>query len=255
MPSALVTGATSGLGAEFAGQLAEHGYDLVLVARDSERLDTTCAALRAARGVSVDPLPADLGTGDGCARVAARLQDTARPIDLLINNAGIGTYRPFGTAPVTDEERQLDLNVRAVLRLTHAAVPGMRERGHGRIINVSSVSAFAPRAGNATYAASKAWVLMFSEGLALQLANTGVTVTAVCPGFTHTEFHRRAGADMSAVPEWMWLDAAAVVRAGLTDAQRGRAISVPAARYKVLTTAARLVPRGVLRQIMRRRGY
>jgi short-subunit dehydrogenase len=218
-------------------------------------LDAGCATLRATHGVQADALPADLGTEAGCGRVAARLQDTAQPVDLLINNAGIGTYRPFGSSPVTDEERQLDVNVRAVLRLSHAAVPVMRERGNGQIINVSSVSAFVPRAGNATYAASKAWVLMFSEGLSLQLADTGVTVTVVCPGFTHTEFHQRAGADMSAVPEWMWLDAATVVRAALIDASRGRAVSIPDARYKAMTTAARLLPRATLRRIMARRAY
>lgn len=253
--TALITGATSGLGAEFARQLAARGHRLVLVARDTDRLDTGCASLRSAHGVEVDTLPADLATEGGCDRVATRLRDTAEPVDLLINNAGLGTYRRFGAAPLADEERQLDLNVRAVLRLTHAAVPAMAARGRGQIINVSSVSAFVPRAGNATYAASKAWVSMFSEALSLQLAGTGVTVTAVCPGFTHTEFHQRAGADMSAVPGWMWLSTPAVVRAGLADAQRGRAISVPDARYKALTTASRLVPRAVLRRVMARRAY
>jgi short-subunit dehydrogenase len=146
----------------------------------------------------------------------------------------------------------LDLNVRAVLRLTHAAVRAMTARGSGQIINVSSVAGFVPRGGNATYSASKAWVTMFSEALAVQLAGSDVRVTAVCPGFTHTEFHERASADMSNVPDWMWLDAQDVVARGLADARRGKPVSVPSARYKALIAAARYTPRPVLRAIMRR---
>jgi uncharacterized protein len=145
--------------------------------------------------------------------------------------------------------------VRAVLRLTHAAVRAMTARGRGEIINVSSVSAYVPRQGNATYSASKAWVSMFSEALALGLAGTGVQVTAVCPGFVHTEFHERAGVDMSRVPDWMWLSADAVAAAALADARRGVPVSVPSARYKALVGAARAVPRPVLRWYMRRRSF
>jgi hypothetical protein len=152
------------------------------------------------------------------------------------------------------EEAQLDLNVRAVLRLTHAAVRAMTTRGSGRILNVSSVAGFVPRGGNATYSASKAWVTMFSEALAVQLGDCGVTVTAVCPGFTHTEFHERANADMSHVPDRMWLDAEDVVREGLAAAFAGKAISVPSRRYKALVGATRALPRPVLRAVMARRG-
>jgi short-subunit dehydrogenase len=249
VPRALVTGATAGLGAEFAHQLADRGYDLVLVARDATRLRAMAASLP---GVDVEALPADLTTDIGCRKTAERLE---RPdIDLLVNNAGMGAYAAFGTADLSVEESQLDLNVRAVLRLTHAAVRSMTGRGSGRILNVSSVAGFVPRAGNASYAASKAWVTLFSEGLALQLADSGVSVTVVCPGFTHTEFHQRAHADMSHVPERMWLDAPGVVRAALEDTFAGRTVSVPSLRYKVMATASRVLPRPMVRSVMKRRG-
>ena len=252
MGTALVTGATAGLGAEFATQLAAAGHDLVLVARDTARLEATKKTLEAARGIKVELIPADLTTTAGCDAVAARIGDAARPIDILVNNAGIGTYKPFGTATVAAEEQQLDLNVRAVLRLCHAAVNAMTARGSGQIVNISSVSAFVPRAGNASYAASKAWVTLFSEALSLQLAGSGVTVTAIHPGFSHTEFHERAHADMSHVPDRMWLDAKDVVAEGLADAAAGKPLSTPSRQYKVMVAAARIVPRSVLRQLVSR---
>jgi hypothetical protein len=255
MPTALVTGATAGIGAEFARQLAAQGNDLVLVARDAARLEATRDELSARFGVHVAVLPADLITDEGCAAVSARITDASRPVDLLVNNAGFGMYRRFGDGELADEERQLDLNVRAVLRLTHAAVRAMTARGSGRIINVSSVAGFVPRGGNATYSASKAWVTMFSEALAVQLAGSGVTVTAVCPGFTHTEFHERASADMSHVPDRMWLAAETVVSEGLADAMKGKPISVPSRQYKTLVAATRTVPRPLLRRIMARRAF
>lgn len=251
--TALVTGATAGLGAEFARQLAGAGTNLVLVARDKARLETTRSQLSDQHHITVDVLPADLSTVDGCAQVAERLASPTAPIDTLVNNAGMGTYRRFGVGDLAAEEAMLDLNVGAVLRLTHAAVRAMTARGSGQIINVSSVAGFVPRTNNATYSASKAWVTMFSEALALQLAGSGVRVTVVCPGFTHTEFHERASANMSGVPPWMWLDAPAVVAAGLADAARGKPVSVPSARYQALVGAARYLPRPALRAIMRRR--
>jgi short-subunit dehydrogenase len=255
VPTALVTGASAGLGAEFARQLASDGEDLVLVARDKVRLDAVAAELSQRYGRQVDVISADLATDAGCAAVAARLADLEHPIEVLVNNAGIGTYRRFGKAELVDEERQLDLNVRAVLRLSHAAVQAMTARGRGRIINVSSVSAFVPRGGNATYAASKAWVTLFSEALSVQLAGSGVTVTAICPGFTRTEFHERAQADMSHVPQRMWLDVQSVVAEGLADAAKGKPVSVPSRQYKALLGAARSIPRPLLRRIMSRREF
>lgn len=251
MPTALVTGASAGLGAQFAHQLATLGHDLVLVARDAGRLEAAAQKLRDEREVAVEVLPADLSTDDGCAAVTARIE--RGDIDVLVNNAGIGTYQPFGEASLEHEEQQLDLNVRAVLRLTHAAVRVMRERGAGRVLNVSSVAGFIPRGRNATYAASKSWVTLFSEAVSVQLQGTGVTITAVCPGFTHTEFHERASADMTDVPQGMWLDAVDVVREGLADTFAGKPISVPSKRYKALSGVARTIPRPVLRAVMARR--
>jgi short-subunit dehydrogenase len=250
--TALITGATAGLGAEFARQLAVQGHDLVLVARDVARLEAARKTLSAEHGVQVEVLPADLTSDGGCAAVGARIE--SGDIDLLVNNAGMGTYQLFGVAELEREEFQLDLNVRAVLRLSHAAVRAMTARGSGRILNVSSVAGFMPRGGNATYSAGKAWVTMFSEALAVQLAGTGVTVTAVCPGFTHTEFHERARADMSKVPDRMWLEASDVVREGLAATFADKPLSIPSRRYKALVAAARMMPRPVLRVVMARRG-
>ena len=254
MTTALVTGATAGLGAEFARQLAAEGNDLVLVARDEARLESAKVALEDRHHVKVEIVSADLSTVDGCVRVAERIVSTSDPIDTLVNNAGIGTYRVFGGAELELEEHMLDLNVRAILRLSHAAVRVMTGRGAGQIINVSSVAGFVPRGGNVTYSASKAWVTMFSEALSVQLAESGVQVTAVCPGFTHTEFHERADADMSKVPDWLWLNADDVVAHGLADARKGKPVSVPSVKYKALTGAARHLPRPLLHRLMKRRG-
>jgi uncharacterized protein len=255
MPTALVTGATAGLGAEFARQLAADGYDLVLVARDTDRLELIGDELTQRHNRKVKLIAADLTTDEGCTAVAERIEQRDEAVDVLVNNAGFGMYKVFGSAPLADEERQLDLNVRAVLRLSHAAVRVMTARGSGHIVNISSVSAFVPRGSNATYAASKAWVTMFSEALSVQLTSSGVTVTAICPGFTRTEFHERANADMSHVPDRMWLDAADVVRGGLADAFAGKPVSIPTRQYRRLVTLARVVPRPLLRRVMARRNF
>jgi short-subunit dehydrogenase len=255
VPTALVTGATAGLGAEFARQLAADGHDLVLVARDTARLEAAQKQLSSDHGVTVEVLSADLTTDTGCIAVSERISDSQRPVDVLVNNAGSGMYQVFGTGALDAEERQLDLNVRAVMRLTHSAVRSMTGRGRGRIINVSSVAAFVPRGSNATYSAGKAWVTMFSEALSVQLRGSGVTVTAICPGFTRTEFHERANANMSHVPERMWLDAADVVREGLADAFAGKPVSVPSRQYRRLLLAVRVLPRPMLRRVMARRSF
>jgi uncharacterized protein len=246
---ALITGATAGLGAAFSRQLAAEGYDLVLVARDEQRLSQAKADLEQRGKIEVEALPADLATEAGRDAVAARIASDDRPVELLINNAGIGLYRGFGKAELADEDRMLDLNVRAVMHLAHAAVGAMRRRGTGMIVNIASVGGIVPRPETVTYGASKAYVIAFSEALAKLLAGTGVTVTVICPGFVHTEFHERARVDMSYLPEWMWLDADDVVRAGLADARKGKPMSIPNLKYKAIVGAARVLPRGVTRRL------
>ena len=247
-PLAVVTGPTSGIGAAFARALAGEGHDLVLVARDAARLDAAGADLTERYGVRCRSLSADLATTDGVDSVAAVLRE--EPVRVLVNNAGFGLYGRFADNDLADELRLLDLNVRSVMMLTHAAVGAMTARGGGDVVNVSSVGGFVPRASGATYVGAKAWVTGFSEALTQQLQGTGVRVCAVCPGYVHTEFHQRAEADMTHVPDWMWLDADQVVAEGLADLRRGRPVSVPSLRYKSLLTAVKLLPRPVIRKVM-----
>jgi short-subunit dehydrogenase len=245
--TALVTGATGGIGAAFARELAAEGYGLILVARDQERLRVLAGELP----VDATVLPADLSTPAGCDAVAARLTDPERPVDLLVNNAGMTLNRSFLRSTVELEEMLLRLNVNAVMRLTLAALPAMTGRGRGDIVNVSSVSGFAALMPGSTYPASKAWVTNFSESQAQLVRGMGVRVMALCPGYTRTEFHDRAGIDMTRTPGWLWLDAGAVVRAGLRDLRRGRMVSVPDWKYKLTVFGIRHAPRGLLQRVAR----
>jgi short-subunit dehydrogenase len=245
MPTALITGATAGIGAAFARRLAAEHHDLVLVARDAARLESFAAELRDLGDGTVDVLPADLTTPDGCAAVERRL--AAAPVDVLVNSAGIGIAHRFAETALEEEQRLLDLNVRAVMRLTHVAVRGMVERGRGDVVNVSSVAGFGPIGG--TYSASKAWVTTFSEALHTTVRGSGVRVLALCPGYVRTEFHERAGIEVGARTGPMWLDADRVVTDALHDLRRGRALSVPSPQYKVLSGALRHLPHGVLRAV------
>jgi short-subunit dehydrogenase len=242
---ALVTGPTAGIGRSFAQQLAARGHDLVLVARDEERLEKTAAELRAAHGVDVEVLPADLTDRVDLARVEARLADAARPVDLLVNNAGFGLKGRFLDNDVDAETAMLDVLVTAVLRLSHAALTAMAGRGRGGIINVSSVAAFLPRG---SYSAAKAWVNSFSEWAAHEYAPRGVKVMALCPGFTKTEFHERMDVDRGSAPDFMWLDADRLVATALSDFDRGRVYSIPSVQYRAIATASRLIPNSVLQR-------
>lgn len=237
--TALVTGATAGLGAEFARQLAEEGHHLVLVARDAGRLRAAADVLERDYSITAEVLPVDLADDAGVAAVVERLQDPARPVDVLVNNAGIGLLHSFEKNSLEDEKRHLRLHVQTPMELCHAALQGMLLRGSGRIINVASVAAFATRG---SYSAAKAWQVSFSRWANLAYAAGGVKVTALCPGFTHTEFHDRMGMDKTVAPRWMWLDARRVVRDGLADNAHGKAVSIPSKRYKVVSAVARILP-------------
>jgi short-subunit dehydrogenase len=247
--TALITGASAGLGAEFARQLASQGHNVVLVARDQARLQETAADLEQRYGITAEVLPADLTDDAGVGAVVVRLSDAERPVEILVNNAGTGLLHNFEENDISEEKRHLKLHAETAMELTHAALQGMLARGSGRIINVASIAAFLPRG---TYSAAKAWLLSFSRWANLAYAAKGVKVTAVCPGFTHTEFHDRMGMDKSAAPSWTWLKADRVVREGLADNLRGKAVSIPSKRYKVVAVAARVLPGRLVRGPARR---
>lgn len=246
MGTALVTGASSGLGLEFAWQLATARHDVVLVARDAERLGRLAAQLHAAAGVHAEVLPADLTDRGDLDRVAARLRADQRPVGLLVNNAGLGLGQKFVDGALAKEEAALDLMVRAVLVLSHAATESMVPRGRGAILNVASVAALLT-AG--TYSAHKAWVRTFTEGLAVELRDTGVTATALCPGLVHTEFHERAEIAAQGYPELAWLSSDRVVQAALADVRRGAVLSTPSLRYRMWSGLLRAMPRSVIRRL------
>ena len=249
MPTALVTGGTSGIGAAFARQLAARGDDLVLVARDAARLESTAAELRAAYGVEVEVLPADLSARDDVTRVAERLTDQARPVDVLVNNAGFGVHHRLTDPDPAPHERAIAVMVEAVLVLGGAAGRAMRERGHGAIVNVASTAGYMAMG---SYSAIKAWAMTYSESLANELSGTGVTVTALAPGWVRTEFHERAAIRTSSIPDQLWLEADALVAECLDDVAAGKVVSIPSRRYRALMFAVRHAPRSAVRAASRR---
>ncbi|WP_069814550.1 SDR family NAD(P)-dependent oxidoreductase [Streptomyces sp. TP-A0874] len=246
MTTALITGATAGIGAAFARRLAADGHDLVLVARGAARLRELAVDLHDRHGVEAEVLVADLSQESGITAVETRLADRRNPVDLLVNNAGFGIRGRYLEVPMAEELTMLKVHCEAVLRLTSAAAEAMRERRRGAVVNVASVAAFVPRG---TYGASKAWVVQFTQGVARDLAGTGVRLMALCPGFVRTEFHQRAGMDADRIPGWMWLDADRLVAAALRDLARGRTVSVPDPRYKAITGLLRLAPRQAVSRV------
>jgi len=249
--SALVTGASSGIGRAMTRQLVAEGAQVVAVARDTDRLDALAAELAAGPG-KVEVLEADLAAPAQLATVEARLADPDQPIDLLVNNAGFGTYGLFAELSINDEEREIQVNVVAVVRLAHAALRAMRDRGDGTILNVSSVAGLQATPGNATYGATKAFVASFSEALHEEARASGVTVTAVLPGFTRTEFQTRAGSEGRQIPGFAWQSADDCAAQALDAARAGKAFFVPGLVNKLAVGLSGPIPRGIRRRVASR---
>ncbi len=256
--TALVTGASAGIGRSFAHALAARGDDLVLVARDVARLDALAEELQDRYGVAAEVLGADLLAEDGLAAVEARLRDERSAVDVLVNNAGMGTFGDFATADIEMTEREIRLNVLALVRLTHAALAAMVPRRRGAVLNLSSLAGYQPAPSSATYAATKAFVNSFSHSVHEECRREGVHVMVVCPGYTHTEFHERAGLGPTQIPEFMWQSSDQVVTAALHDLDRRRAVSIPGVLNKTLGAASSVTPPTITRRIagivMRRSG-
>src|SRR3954470_9286678 len=219
-PLAVVTGASAGIGKAFCEKLAARGYDLIVTARNAARLESLRQDLEARHGAAVEVFPADLTIDTDVSLLAERLSRSPH-LALLVNNAGFGTRGKLADASPALQESMLRLHVIAPMRLSQAALPVLLANGRGAIVNVSSVASFIYSAGNVNYCATKAYLTTFSEGLAAELASTGVTVQALCPGFTHSEFHQRMDADVTHLPGWMWLSATQVVETSLRSLQRG----------------------------------
>jgi short-subunit dehydrogenase len=249
MASALITGGTSGIGHAFAVEFASRGTDLVLVARDADRLDKVAAELRETHGIEVETISADLAVRDDVMRVADRIEDPARPVDWLINNAGFGLHSTvLDRSEIDIQAKAFDVMCLAVLILGGAAGRAMRARGSGRIVNVASTSA-AIYTGN--YSAVKAWARTYSTALQLELRGTGVTVTGLLPGWVRTEFHDRAGINASKLPGFVWIEADKLVRSCLADAEKGRIESIPDVKWKVAMFIGDHGPRGLARLVSR----
>lgn len=251
MSTALVTGSTAGIGAEFARQLAARGHDLVLVARDGVRLAEQDAELSARYGVTCEVLVADLSRRDDIERVAARASSSDAPVEIVVNNAGFGFTSTLLAEDTTELEGALDVMALAPMIIGGAAGRAMAARGRGQIITVASLAAWV---GQGAYSAIKAFAKVWSEGLAGELAGSGVTVTALCPGWVRTEFHQRAGltGQEKAIPGWVWVSAERCVRECLVDADRGRIVSIPTTRWKLAAFVLQHLPRGAVHAISRR---
>ena len=245
---ALVTGASAGIGRAIAVELASRGVDLVVVARDEARLKDLADELSTAHGIDVQVLPADLTLPDDRTRVEQRVADLPT-IDCVVNNAGLGTYGDLAGSTTEAEQRQIELNVTALLRLTTVAAQTFQARRHGAILNVSSVAGFQPNPHHATYGATKAFVTSLTEAVHEELAPFDVHVTALCPGYTHTEFHERADWDADGMPAFIWSQATDVARAGVEGLLDNRAIVVPGAHWKGLAAISQVSPSVLTRKV------
>jgi short-subunit dehydrogenase len=241
---ALVTGATVGIGESFTRLLAKNGYNIVLVARDLPRLQERAKALEATFGITTTVIQADLATDAGCKTIEDFIANNQ--IDVLINNAGFGINKAFTMSQLDAEQQLLDVLVRTPMRLMHVALPGMKERNKGIIINVSSVAGWI---AGGTYSASKSYLTVLSESLHTELAATNIKVSALCPGFTKTEFHQRGRMSMKGLPAFMWLNSDNLVATAWRDAIAGKAVSVPGWQYQLLTFVMRNAPRPMVRKI------
>jgi uncharacterized protein len=251
-PVGLVTGGSNGIGEALAHELAAAGHDLVLVARGESGLRRVGGEIAEAHGVDVEIVAADLADPADLAVVEGRLSSLGAPVEVLVNNAGVGSVGSFASLPVEGEVAQLDLNVTALVRLTHAALPSMIDRGHGGVINVASLGAFQPAPLNATYSATKAFVLSFTEAIHEEVLRAGVKVTCLCPGFTRTGFQSRSGMEASSMPERMWMSAGDVAAAGWNGWMSNRAVVVPGAFNKAGAELVRVLPRSAVRKLAKR---
>jgi short-subunit dehydrogenase len=241
---ALVTGATAGIGESFTRLLATKGFNLVLVARDEARLHERAVGLKEKFGAESVVIVADLATEAGCAKVEDYIR--ANEIEVLINNAGFGINKAFTMSDLAKEEEVLKVLVRTPMRLMHVALPAMKERNSGVVINVSSVASFI--AGGA-YSASKAYLTVLSESLSTELSATNIKISALCPGFTRTEFHQRGRMKMAGLPNFMWLNSDVLVAKAWKDAISGKPVSIPGWQYKTLVGAISLLPRSIVRRL------
>jgi hypothetical protein len=249
----VVTGASAGIGKVFCERLAARGHDLLVVARDGNRLQALKQELEQQYGVGVDAFPADL-TIDTDVSLLAETLTRSPNLAVLVNNAGFGTRDTLADASPARQEAMLQLHVMAPMRLSQAALPVLLKNQRGAIVNVSSVASFLFSADNVNYCATKAYLRVFSEGLAAELTGTGVRVQALCPGFTRSEFHQRMGVDAGDIPGWMWLSATSVVETSLAALKRGRpVVCVPGLRYKLIVLLLRFTPRWLIARVAGRR--
>ena len=246
MAIALITGATAGIGAQYARLLAKEGFDLILVARNKNRLASTAKSLNKEFGVKVEILPADLTKPVQLEKVRKRLSDSRKPIEVLINNAGFGINKSFLVSDLSDEQGLLDVLVTAPMRLTHAVLPIMKERNSGTIVNVSSVASWI---AGGSYSAAKSYLTVLTESLHTELRPTKIKISALCPGFTRTEFHERGRMKMNGLPNFMWLSAEEVVGKSWRDVNAGKVISIPGWQYLILSSISRFGPRPMVRRI------